>query len=48
MTHLAIMLSGGDVPGLVDVVAIVVVSVVVDGMFVTVLGFEQPPKLSYM
>ena len=50
-THLAMAFSGGDVPRLVDVVANVVVTVVVVvdvEIFVWLLGFEWPPKLSYM
>ena len=49
MTHLALMLSGGDVPGLMDAVAIVDVIVgVVAGVFATSLGLEQSPNMSHM
>ena len=48
-THLAMILSGGNVPRLKIVVANVVVAVGVDvATFVWLLGFEWAPKLSCM
>ena len=47
MTHLALMLLAGNVPGLVGVIAMVDV-VVVAAVFVPLLGFEWQMKLSNM